>query len=563
MQHVRNRLLDELLGLRIDGAGRLVEHEDARIGQHHAGERNQLLLPGGEARAALAHLSVIALVLPADEGVRMDERRGGAHLLIRRVRAAEADVVRNRAGEQMGRLQHIAQVRLQPELRPLPVVHPVDEDAPGRRLVKPAHEVHDRALARAGLSHERYVLAGAHVEREILQNRFALLIGEAHVIERHFAADRLPVLAPRVQDVPVLLHDLGRIDHLRGRVEQRNDAFGGGLRVLQLRKDARQLLDRIEHLRRIRDKRHERAHRDRAHKGGLPLQRACAAQHQRKAGADGAHRDHQREERGAQQRSADGDAPHVPGQLVELARVLFLAHERLGRHRAHDALVERAGDAAVLLARLPLVEQDAFLQKHADHRQRRGDRNDHEREPPVERKDRDDAAGHIEQRVQHVHKAPGDHLGQAPHVRNHARHQIAHGRPVVERKGQVLQLFKRFLPDGIGNGHLHLARTRDEHKRTHPLHGHERGVHGRKAPQPVRGFRRDERVDGIAREQRVRHVHERHDHKRQQNDRDKAAVAQRIGVQPLPDRQVDPFRRKVLFLDPAAHAAPPPSACMS
>ena len=39
----RDRVLNELLRLRIDGARGLVEHKDARVGKDHAGKGNELL----------------------------------------------------------------------------------------------------------------------------------------------------------------------------------------------------------------------------------------------------------------------------------------------------------------------------------------------------------------------------------------------------------------------------------------------------------------------------------------------------------------------------------------
>lgn len=47
--------------LRVDGGRRLVEHEDARIGQHGARKGDQLLFARGQAVAALANVAVPAL----------------------------------------------------------------------------------------------------------------------------------------------------------------------------------------------------------------------------------------------------------------------------------------------------------------------------------------------------------------------------------------------------------------------------------------------------------------------------------------------------------------------
>ena len=55
-------LLDPPLGVQVDVGGRLVEHEDARVGDQRARERDQLALAGGQLRAALADLRVVAAV---------------------------------------------------------------------------------------------------------------------------------------------------------------------------------------------------------------------------------------------------------------------------------------------------------------------------------------------------------------------------------------------------------------------------------------------------------------------------------------------------------------------
>jgi hypothetical protein len=50
---------DSALGVQVDVGGRLVQNQDARVGDQSAGERDQLALAGGQLRAALADLGVI------------------------------------------------------------------------------------------------------------------------------------------------------------------------------------------------------------------------------------------------------------------------------------------------------------------------------------------------------------------------------------------------------------------------------------------------------------------------------------------------------------------------
>ena len=153
-QHRLDGVLDELFRLGVDAAGSLVQNEDARVGEDHAGEAHKLLLPCGKAAAALAHLCAVAVGQGFDEAVRPHHGGGALHLVQCGVLAAVADVVRNAAAEQVRRLQHIAQRGVQPELAALTVVHAVDEHLARGRFVKTAHQVDDGAFARARLAHQ-------------------------------------------------------------------------------------------------------------------------------------------------------------------------------------------------------------------------------------------------------------------------------------------------------------------------------------------------------------------------------------------------------------------------
>src|SRR5215212_6304352 len=104
-QHPLDGPLDELLGLRVDGAGRLVEDEERRVEGERAREGDELLLADGEARAALAHLGLVALGQALDEAVGVHLARGPGDAVLRHVPAAEADVARDRAAEE----EHVLQ----------------------------------------------------------------------------------------------------------------------------------------------------------------------------------------------------------------------------------------------------------------------------------------------------------------------------------------------------------------------------------------------------------------------------------------------------------------------
>ena len=58
------RVLDPPLGADVDRARRLVEDQDARVGEQRAGEGDELALAEREPEAALAELGVVAVLEP-------------------------------------------------------------------------------------------------------------------------------------------------------------------------------------------------------------------------------------------------------------------------------------------------------------------------------------------------------------------------------------------------------------------------------------------------------------------------------------------------------------------
>ena len=98
------------LGGEVHTAGGLVEDEELGVGQEGVGEGDELALPYREATAPLAHVRLVALGEAADEVVGPDGLRGGDDFFLGGVRAAVADVVADRAGEEEGVLQGDAHV---------------------------------------------------------------------------------------------------------------------------------------------------------------------------------------------------------------------------------------------------------------------------------------------------------------------------------------------------------------------------------------------------------------------------------------------------------------------
>ncbi len=72
VQQAAERALDLLLGTDVDRARRLVEDQDARVGEQCACERDELALAEREPEAALAELGVVPVLELGDELVGAD-----------------------------------------------------------------------------------------------------------------------------------------------------------------------------------------------------------------------------------------------------------------------------------------------------------------------------------------------------------------------------------------------------------------------------------------------------------------------------------------------------------
>ena len=160
-------LLDRGLHFAVERGRRLVEHQDRRVLQDHARDRDALTLPARELHAALADLRVIsAPAFPVleveDELLRMRELRRTLDLRVGRARASVADVVADRTVQQRGVLRHHRDLRAQALLRDVRDVLPVDQDASALEIEEAQQQVDQRRLAGARAADQPDLLAGLH-----------------------------------------------------------------------------------------------------------------------------------------------------------------------------------------------------------------------------------------------------------------------------------------------------------------------------------------------------------------------------------------------------------------
>ena len=196
-------LLDRGLDLAVERRGRLVEHQDRRVLQDHARDRDALALAARELDAALADLRVVAApALPVleleDELVRLRAPRRVLDLGVGRVGPAVADVVADRAVQQRGVLRHHRDLRAQALLRDARDVLPVDQDAAALEVEEAQQQVDQRRLAGAGAADQPDLLARLHGQgqavddgeraRQSVARSCLAAVAEAHVLEADLAA---------------------------------------------------------------------------------------------------------------------------------------------------------------------------------------------------------------------------------------------------------------------------------------------------------------------------------------------------------------------------------------
>ncbi len=218
--------MDVLLDLDVDGAGGVVQHEDAGVRQQAAGKGDALALAARERVAALADHLVVPSSQLTDESVGLSGA-GCPHDVVQRgVRPAEGDVVPDRLGEQERLVGDLVGVMAQARQREVAHVVAVDQDGACVHVVEAAQQAGDGRLAAAGSADDGDDLAGLHDQVEAVQHRRCVGIG-AGIGEAH-AAELDP--AGRVQQVP----GAGSLGDCRHLVEDLEDAPRRGGRPLCL-----------------------------------------------------------------------------------------------------------------------------------------------------------------------------------------------------------------------------------------------------------------------------------------------------------------------------------------
>lgn len=161
-------LLDVFFRSRIDGARRLIEDQDRRLGYRRSRDIKKLSLALAQVRAVALKNGVIALWKPHDKGMGRCHLRRLNDLLVCGIKPSVADILHDRSRKQVGVLKNHGDVAAQ--LVPLNMadINAVDGDGPALDIVEAVDEVRDRRLSGSCGTHKGDLLSRPRVEADIL-----------------------------------------------------------------------------------------------------------------------------------------------------------------------------------------------------------------------------------------------------------------------------------------------------------------------------------------------------------------------------------------------------------
>jgi len=532
---VVERPLDLALGLRVEGARRLVQDQDGRVLQERAGDGDPLPLAAGEEPAPLPNPRLVTLRQRLDEAVRLGEPGGALHLRERHLWPAVGDVGADGVVEDQRLLRHERDLRAQAGERHLADVLAVDCDPAAGGIPEAGEQVRHGRLPAAGGADQGHHLALPDLERERLEDR-PVSVRERDPLVLDRGAEGRERVPARVR------HPARRVQDLEDPLA-RGGSLHGGLPL------APELLDRgVEHQHR-RDEGEELAR--------LELAREDPAAHppDRHGQTGGGHHLHERRGEPARDEPAAQDPIEAVvglGVAVRLPplRAVGLHDPDPGERLLHDLQEVAAGLLGAAGHLLQLLREPHDGEEHHRHRPE-GD----ERHAPVEHEAVHQHDGHGEAVAQVGDHRGGDGRVDRRHVGGHALEDVPGVAPRVERgreREQVVEQRPADVPDDPLAGARHqveLAEERDalqdRHRHDHERQGGEQAA-AIQAAEPARqvpgGRREAGEVGDRRRRPREEELHRRAEqvHVRGRGHRqDQHAADRREDPPPVRDREAE------------------------
>src|SRR5579885_1777357 len=188
-QETAQALLHDQFGHGIDVGCRLVEDEDARIGQQGAGEGDELALAHAQVTPAFANGRIVAVGQLQHQFVQADGAGRLLDLFVCGVQATVANVLADSAGEEELLLQHNADLAAQRTLRHVADIVSIDEDGSLLDVIETRDQAGDCAFARARWADDGDGLPRLNGEIKAAQHGQFGMVAEGDVAKLYAALD--------------------------------------------------------------------------------------------------------------------------------------------------------------------------------------------------------------------------------------------------------------------------------------------------------------------------------------------------------------------------------------
>src|SRR5665811_739925 len=232
-EHASDRGLDPVFGAAVDGAGGIVQDQDARLGDQRPGDGEPLPLAAGERDTALADDRVIPMLHLDDELVRLGVPGGlDDDRAVDVIVEPEGDVVGDAAGEKRDILLDGRDLGAQRIEVPVADIDAIDQHPPGIDVEHAVDQACQAAFAGAGFADDRQSFAGFRAEADIGEHwPLLFLIGEGDIVEHQLASHVVAVSPGVLVELGFLRNDgedatRRRESHLHHREREQRDEGG-------------------------------------------------------------------------------------------------------------------------------------------------------------------------------------------------------------------------------------------------------------------------------------------------------------------------------------------------
>lgn len=383
------------------------------MGEHHARNAQQLLLPLRNIAAVALEHGVVAAFESHDEAVNVRSLRRGDDFLFGGVGLTERNVFADGAFFEPGVLQHHAVGEAERAARYARNVLALDADYAAAGVVKTHEKVNERSLAAARGTHDSHALTVLYRQREALNERLVGNVGKVNVVDF---------------DIAVRVRELGQplVGALYGRFQKLEHAVCGGGSGLEFGDHAGDFVERFGVLIGVGEEAGQSAYGERAH-----TEHALAADYQKRA--EHAHRDvHDvvdKARAGVDHSRVEGGVltPHL--EFAVDVREAFFRAFFIAEQLDYALIGQHFGDEPRELAalfRLHCEHIVAALGDKVRHEQRQRSNQHHdESNQPVDRQHERERADYRDDAAEQLREALNQSVGNLVDVAAHSRHEVA------------------------------------------------------------------------------------------------------------------------------------------